>query len=66
MNEFYSKIEKNDDKDDYPFSILKSGVTIWKCKVFQTHNRTLLKAAKLLSKELFKLIKKQIMINKAN
>lgn len=34
VNSMYSDLEKNDDKEEYPFSILKLGLITWKERVF--------------------------------
>ncbi len=30
LNDVYNALEKEDDKEDYPFSILKLGLITWK------------------------------------
>lgn len=35
VNDIYSAVEKDDDKEDYPFSILKLGLITWKQLVFK-------------------------------
>jgi hypothetical protein len=35
VNRIYGGIEKDDDKEDYYFSILKMGLVIWRYRVFK-------------------------------
>jgi hypothetical protein len=50
VNEIYSSIEKTDNKEDYPFSIIKLGMTIWRYRVFKKISKALFKASKGLLK----------------
>ncbi len=45
VNHIYSGIERDDDKEDYKFSILKMGLVIWRYRVFKRAQKQILKAA---------------------
>jgi len=43
-------MEKSDEKEDYPFSILKLGMINWRYRVYKKNHKLLLKAGKTLVK----------------
>jgi hypothetical protein len=49
-NRIYSSLEKDDDKDDYPFSILKMGMVIWRYRVYKRVQKQVLKASEVVVK----------------
>ena len=63
MNFLYSEVEKNDDKEDVPFSILKNGALWWKKRVFNKLKKEVGAEVKIIVKKLFKEIKKEIALN---
>jgi hypothetical protein len=50
VNRIYSSLEKDDDKDDYPFSILKMGMVIWRYRVYKRVQKQVLKASEVVVK----------------
>lgn len=61
VNNVYKDIEKNDDKEDLPFSFLKLGSVLWRYKVYKKNQKTLLKGSESLLKQLLRLIKQDMM-----
>jgi len=59
----YSEVEKNDDKEDVPFSILKNGAIWWKKRVFNKLKKEVATEVKAIVKKLFKEIKKEIALS---
>ncbi len=50
INSIYGSIEKDDDKSDYQFSILKLGMINWRYRVYKKNFKELHKASKGLLK----------------
>ncbi len=46
INSLYNTVEKEDDKEDIPFSILKMGLIIWRYTVFKPNEKMILKSVK--------------------
>lgn len=61
VNRIYGGIEKDDDKEDYQFSILKMGLVIWRYRVFKRAQKQILKATESSVRQFFRLIKIQMM-----
>lgn len=62
VNGVYGDLEKNEDKEDYPFSLLKLGLIIWRNRVFQRNRKLLLKTSKMVLRQLLKLIKNEMIM----
>ena len=52
MNSIYGTLEKDDDKEDYPFSILKLGMINWRYRVYKKNIKALHKSSKTLISQL--------------
>ncbi|CDW75481.1 UNKNOWN [Stylonychia lemnae] len=63
VNDLYNTIEKNDDKEDYQFSILKMGCIVWKHIVQKTNRKQMLKSVKVIFKSIRKDLKNKMMKN---
>jgi len=50
INDLYDSVEKEDDKEDYPFSILKMGLITWRYNVKKPNQKTLFKSVKICIK----------------
>ncbi len=50
INTVYKGLEKNDDKEDVSFSILKMGTIIWRYKVYKRHQKSLIKSIEITAK----------------
>jgi len=61
INTIYDDLEKTDDKDDGPFSILKLGIIIWNNRVFNKYSKVLFKSSKVLFKNYLKHLKLDLM-----
>jgi hypothetical protein len=48
VNSIYGTVEKADDKEDYPFSILKLGMINWRYRVYKKNISALHKSTKTL------------------
>jgi hypothetical protein len=60
INEVYDSFEKNDDKEDTPFSIIKLGMVFWRQRVFNKNAKLLHKSSKALFKNYLKCVKAEI------
>ena len=54
-------MEKEDDKEDYPFSILKLGMILWRYRVYKKNIQALHKSAKTLINQFQNHLIKQMM-----
>ena len=48
INSIYRSLNKDDDKEDYPFSILKLGMINWRYRVYKKNFKALHKSTKTL------------------
>jgi hypothetical protein len=64
INEIYNDINKNDDREDYPFSILKLGLLTWRNRVYNKCAKNLNKCSKIIVRQYLKHIKIELMNRK--
>lgn len=57
VNSIYGQLEKDDDKEDYPFSVLKMGMMIWRYRVYKKNQKILLKASETIMKQFLRHLK---------
>jgi len=63
VNEVYSRLEREDDKEDLGFSVLKLGMVLWRYRVYKRSQAQLQKACTSNLKQLLRHLKVQMMRN---
>lgn len=46
VNELYLLLDREDEKEDFPFSVLKIGIVTWRYRVFKKNKKTLFSCSK--------------------
>lgn len=61
VNTIYRDLERDDDKEDVPFSIVKLGVVIWRYRVYKRNQKALTKACEVSAKQFLRQLKVEMM-----
>lgn len=48
VNQIYKELERDDDKEDVPFSFAKLGVIVWRYRVYKKNQKALTKALEVI------------------